>query len=206
MKAKIVVLLILIVVPAIASAQNATIKGVVRDQTRKPIADATVYAVALDNMKLRITTTTNSTGNFSLTNVPAGTYDVRAYKESEGYPDTFFAFFYAGNDRNWQRVRVNSGQTFEGVLLQLGPHYAKLKLEILDEKGNAVGAGIWFMRAKDAKRIYGVGVAPNAELLVPPVPFRFEIEREGYDVWRSKLIDLRSDQTLAVSVHLKPSQ
>jgi len=34
-------------------------------------------------------------------------------------------------------------------------------------------------------------VAPNAELLVPPVPFQFEIERKGYDLWWSKLIDLK---------------
>jgi hypothetical protein len=192
-------------VPTVVCAQtgSATINGIVRDLSGAPIAEANVYGIDSENIKRRISTTTDSAGRFRFSNLRPGTYELRAYKESEGYPDTFFAFFYAGNSKNWKSVRVDSGRTLEGFMLQLGPKYARLKLLIMDEKGNSVGGGVWFRRAQDVKRIYGVGVAPNAELLVPPVPFRFEIEKEGYALWRSKLITLQSGQTLSITARLK---
>src|SRR5437588_3873417 len=195
------------IAPLVAYAQGGpgTITGAVRDLNGVPIAQATVYGIRSDDMKRRLTTVTESDGTFRLSNLSPGTYEVRAYKESEGYPDTFFAFFHAGNDKNWRSVRVETGRTTGHIILLLGPKYAKLKLLIVDQSGNSVGAGIWFMKGQDIRRIYGIGVAPDAELLVPPVPFRFEIEKEGYELWRSKPISLRSGQTLFVHIQLKRS-
>jgi hypothetical protein len=44
----------------------------VRDLNGKPITNATVYGYRLDNVRQRITATTDSSGNFLFAGVPAG--------------------------------------------------------------------------------------------------------------------------------------
>jgi hypothetical protein len=207
MKASLVCILIFLAFPASPSQKAAArIEGTVRDLAGIPISEATVYAVNSDNIRSRIASSTDVQGQFVLRNVPPGRYEVRAYKESEGYPDTFFAFFYVGNDSSSQTVHVSVGRTVKGVALKLGPKYSLLKLSIQDERGYSMGASVSFMRGNDSKPIYMVGVAANADLLVPPVPFRFEIQSEGYEIWRSKLISPLSGQAIFVNARLRRSQ
>lgn len=111
-----------------------------------------------------------------------------------------------GNDNASKTVRVGAELIVKGIVLALGPKYSLLRLSIQDERGYPIGASVSFMRGTDSKPTYMVGVAPNAELLVPPLPFRFEMQKEGYDIWRSKQISLQSGQTVFVSARLKRSQ
>lgn len=128
---------------------------------------------------------------------------MNAYKESEGYPDTFFSFFDMGNEKASRRVHVEAGRVTEGVALDLGPRYALLKLSIEEEHGNYIGASLTFTRPDNPNRTYMRGSAPNLELLVPPVAFRFKISVEGYESWRSKLLNPRSGEAVSVRARLK---
>ena len=173
----------------------------VRDLSGRPISDAVIYILNSGRQESRAPRLkADAEGRLVIRGLPPGTYEIHAYKESEGYPDTFFAFFDTGNKKAWKIVTVYEGHTSQ-VILELGPKFGKLRLQIIDEKGSSIGGSLWFIRG--SKRIYGVGVALNAELLVPPVPFRFEIENQGYEVWRSDLIKLRPDQSLIVRAQLK---
>src|SRR5512140_3365031 len=62
-----------LVLPALASAQNGSIRGRVSDSTGVPLAHA---AVTMDAQMAR--TTTNDQGAYELRGVPAGTWTVRA--------------------------------------------------------------------------------------------------------------------------------
>ncbi len=206
MKSALLSLLILAAFPLSTSPQNlaGSIEGSVRDRSGAPVADATVYAFSTEDMRRRMTTATDSNGRFVFSRVVPGTYDVHAYKEKEGYADSFFSFFANGNKESWKRVKVYSGPA-ERVLIELGPKYATLKLSIRDERGNPSGGSLKFIRIDDPARPYGRGAEMTGDtvILVPPVPFRFEIEKEGYGLWHSKLITLQSGQTISITARLK---
>jgi hypothetical protein len=191
--------------PVRTQVGDGSIEGVIRDLSGAAVAKASVYAYDYYNFRKRINTTADSDGRFVFRDVPSGTYIVHAYKENEGYPDTFFSFFDAGNHKAWRRVEVEAEQT-TNANLELGPKYAVLKLSIKDEQGNSISGSLTFTRVDDPKRPYGVGVTPNAELLVPPVPFRFQIEAKGYQIWQSKIIRPRSGETVSVTARLKRSR
>ncbi len=201
-------LFILIVAASSGSPQNAsgTIKGMLRDLSGAPVTEATVYGVASDDMRRRITTTSDSRGRFVFRDVRSGLYEIHAHKESAGYADTFFSFFANGNKKAWRMAKVEAGRTTEDVVLELGPKYATLKLSIRNEIGNPVGGSLTFTRMDDPKRHYSAGINPSTDILVPPVPLRFEIVAAGYQTWRSKLISLRSGQTISVTARLSPSR
>lgn len=191
--------------PAFAQDAAGSITGIVRKLDSAPVAEASVYAINLKNIRSRIDAASDSNGRFALRDVPPGVYSIHAYKESDGYPDTFFSFF-AISSKAWRQVEVGAGRVTEGVVLELGPKYAVLKLSIEDEAGNAVGGSLTFIRFDDPKRPYVVGSAPDMDLLVPPVAFRFEIRVKGYQTWRSKLLKPRSGGTVSVKARLKRSR
>ena len=180
-----------------------SIAGVVRDLNGAPVAEASVYAVNVENIRSRFNAHTDSNGSFVLRDVPPGTYSVHAHKESEGYPDTFFSFFSMGNKKAWRQVEVEVGRATEVLVLELGPKYAVLELSIEDERGNYVGSSLTFARVDDPKRTYMVGSAPKMKLLVPPVAFRFQIRAKGYQTWQSKRLKPRSGETVSVKASLK---
>jgi len=203
-----IVVLLILTLALVAQGQTgpSSIKGVVEDLNGIPIADATVYGVDPNNVKKRITTRGDSQGKFKFTDVTPGTYELRAYKESDGYADTFFGFFDVGNTRSSRIVQVTATGDVSDVVLRLGPKYARLRLTIIDENGVSVDGALWFIKGSGTKRVYGVGVAANAEVLVPPVAFEFEIEKKGYALWRSKLLLPKSDETIRVRAHLQPTK
>ena len=108
-----------------------------------------------------------------------------------------------GNKKAWRQVEVEAGRVTEGLVLELGPKYGVLKLSIEDENGSAVGGSLTFTRLDDPKRPYMIGSAPDMELLVPPVAFRFQIRAKGYQVWRSKVLKPRSGEMVRVNARLK---
>jgi hypothetical protein len=196
---------------------RGTISGVVRGLNGMPVTGAKVYEYYQDNMRKRTAeVTTDSNGRFVLDRLVPGVVYVRAYKESAGFPDTFFSFFDLKDNRKAsQLVTVEAGKTFSEVVIELGPKYSTLKLSIQDEQGNPIGGSLKFTREDDPSRPYWRGVNSEGAYLVPPLPFRLEIEAKGYQKWRyndgknrldSELIKLRSGETMSLTAHLKKTR
>jgi hypothetical protein len=191
--------------------------GTVLDGTGQPLADATVFAQPEMNMVKEVRAQTDAQGRFVLTNIPAGGVYVDAFKESEGYPYTKFAFLIMpGHGPYDAKVMVNPGETTTGAVIRLGAKAAILKFRITDEKGRPVGANAEFERPD-------LGTAPNSgrsiawdqTLLVPPVPFRMTVSTDGYAPWHfggerwrgdEGLIRLQSGETLELAIRLRLSE
>lgn len=198
-------LLLIAAVPSAQAQEGAgSIEGIVRDLNGKPITEATVYGYQVDNVRHRITTTTDSSGKFVFSRVAPGQYNIHAYKESEGYADTMFSFFANGNKRAWRPVSVQVNQKSKDINLTLGPKYAVLKISVRDQNDKPSGASLIFTRLDDPKRPYQRGGDLSGELtmLVPAVPFRVRAERAGYKPWDSDVIRPQPGQTLSISARL----
>jgi len=190
-----------------AHDQQGVIEGSVRDLRGNPISGATVYAYNTARMTgrfIRLTTESQPDGSFVLHDVQPGSYRVHAYKETDGYADTFFAFFGTNNQNASKSVEVSAGRTTM-VALALGPKYARLKVSIRNELGSPVGGELSFRKVDDREPSYSEGVNAESELLVPPVPFRFEVLVNGYKPWRSELLKPRSGETIKMTVRLSRS-
>jgi len=198
----------------------SSVAGVVLDQQGKPIPDANVWALAGD-VQYSITTTSDAAGMFTLLNIPIGDVYVLAFKESEGYPYPFYAFYRTKNDRSSVNVEAKAGEVTSGVTLQLGPKAAHLKIEATDENGAPVQVALQLDR-DDTPGPYSTSVPTDPRLvgvrfikgvmLVPPVPFRLAVLANGYETWhdgesnyagKAGLITLKSGQTLTLAVRLR---
>lgn len=191
----------------LAQEQLAAIEGSIRDLRGSPISGATVYAYDSAHMGgrlIRVTTISLSNGKFVLDNLTPGSYSVHAYKKDEGYPDTFFAFFVANNKNAWKNAEVSEAHTAV-VDLVLGPKCAKLRLSITNEAGISVSGGLSFTNDGDREPGYSTAVSDTSEVLVPAVPFRFEVSAVGYKAWRSGLLKQRSGETIKMTVRLSRS-
>ena len=210
MRALLISLLLLIAVVLSAQAQerSGSIEGFVRDLSGKPITDATVYGYRVENIRHRITTTTDSSGKFIFREVSPGGYNIHAFKESEGYADTMFSFFANGNKKAWRLVSVQASRKVKNINLTLGPKYAVLKISIRDQNGNPSGASLTFIRLDDPKHPYqrSGDSSGDVSMLVPAVPFRLRVEREGYTPWDSDVLRPKLGQTLSVNARLLPAR
>jgi len=140
-----------------------------------------------------------------LPNLPAAEYRFHAYKLSEGYPDTFFAFFANNNKNASKTVSVTAGRTIT-VHLALGPKCAKLRVIIRNEYGIPVDGGLSFTRAGEETSEYSIGVKADSEFLVPLVPFEVEVTANNYETWKSSILTPRSEETIKLNVRLTPSR
>jgi hypothetical protein len=192
---------------------TGTIEGVILDLYDRPITDAAVYAYRPTNFRKRFGTKTDGAGRFSLKNLPPDVFVVHAYKESEGYADTFFSFFATDNKRAWQRASVEAGSVSH-VGLALGPKCATLKISIRDERGSPVksGGSLEFTRDDDPERPYSTGVRANEDVLVPPVSFRLVVSQgyqaktdaqEEYEEWHYEKIE---NGRKVFSLHPQPGE
>jgi hypothetical protein len=199
---------------------GSTIEGVVLGQDGKPLPDAKVWALPEQDMRYPITTTSDAAGTFTLRSIPPGGVYVLAFNESEGYPYPFYAFYRTKNDRTSVKVEAKPGAVTSGVILQLGPKAAYLKVDATDEKGVPVQVGYQLDRddtpgpystsVPSDPRLVGVGFIKGV-MLVPPVPFRLTVVANGYEPWhygganyagKDGLITLKSGQTLTLTVRL----
>src|SRR5579863_2389841 len=201
--------------PLKSSAQITTtgsVEGVVLDQQAKPIPDANVYANLEEDMRRPIAvTTTDSAGKFLIRDLPAARVYIYAYKESDGYPNGFSAFFALPNDQSLVVMKVEAGQTTK-ITIKRGARSAHLKVHITDENGNRMGAGLTLTREDQHGDNYIMGTDGEVSMLVPPVPFRAMVDADGYEPWhygganwqgKAGLIALKSGQTLSLDVRLR---
>jgi len=176
-----------------------TVQGVVLDVERQPISGATVYGLPESDMRRRIRTRTDPLGRFTLTDVPAGSIYLHAFKESDWYPDNFYSFF--ANGIGPIKVGAAAGETTE-VTIPLGPKSGRLNLAITGPAGEPVRSASARFRRDDVPNYYERGVSGQDSLLVPPVPFRMTIDSPGYEQWSSKVITVQSSKSLDLAVHL----
>ena len=201
--------------PLKSSAQITTtgsVEGVVLDQQGKPIPDADVYANLEEDMRRPIAVaTTDSAGKFLLHDLPAARVYIYAYKESDGYPNGFAAFFALPNDQSLVVMKIEAGQTTT-ITIKRGARSAHLKVHITDENGNRIGAGLTLTREDQRGDNYIMGTDGEVSMLVPPVPFRVTVNEDGYEPWhygganwqgKAGLVALKSGQTLTLNVRLR---
>lgn len=200
------ILLIGVQFSAQAFNQGGTLEVYVRNLRGDPISEANVYAMASGHIRGRVPRfKTDVNGVVLLKGLPAGDYEVHAYKESEGYADTFFAFFATSNKKAWQRVQVVPSKT-TNVVLELGPKVAKLKLVVRNERGQTVGGSLLFSRLDNPALTLQMAITGDAIVLVPPVPFRFRFEAHGYQAWQSKILKPKPDETIELNIRLKSAK
>jgi hypothetical protein len=211
--------------PVVVAQEQAitlgSIQGVILGYDGKPLPGTNVWALPEQDMGRPITVTSDAAGMFILRNIPIGSVYVLAFKESEGYPYQFYAFYKTKNDRSSVKVETKPGVVTSGVTLQLGPKAAYLKVDATNEKGEPVHVGYQLDRddmpgpyttsVPTDHRLVGVGFI-NGAMLVPPVPFRLTVSANGYEPWhygganwqgKAGLIILKSGQTLNLTVRLR---
>jgi hypothetical protein len=207
-----VLIISLLLFPMSAAAQEppllnaGAVDGVVLNEKSKPIAGATVYTNARFDLNHPPSAITDTRGRFFLKHVPAAPeVAVLAYKEKDGYPDNFFAFFKT-SEKEFAIVKVEAGKTTHGVVIYRMKG-ARLNLKITDNSGAHIEAnnlGLEFTRPDDpVYGRYGRGAgSPRYSMLVPPVPFQFTVHGTGYKPWSSGLLSPKSGATLSFTVRL----
>jgi hypothetical protein len=182
---------------------SGSVAGVVLDDEGWFIRHATVYGLREKDMRKQLTTVTDERGRFLLEAVPTGVVYVDAYKESEGLPYNFFAFFKT-TDHTPVKIDVPEGNVATGVVIQVGPKAGYLNVTVMDQDGMMLEqeATLVFTR-DDMPGSYKKSVKLPHSMLVPPVPFRFSIEVNGFESWNSEVIRLRSSEALNAVVSLK---
>jgi Carboxypeptidase regulatory-like domain len=164
------------------------ISGVVLDESGKPIAEARVYARIVDEPihgGLH-SVLTDKKGNFLLDRVLPGLNAVHAFKEEDGYPDTFFAVYYATNPSAVPRVTVFDGQV-ANVVIQLGPKATNVALDVSDsDSGDQIsGASVELSNAEDPSIYVSLSCREDRQgkchVLIPAQPIRVKMKKQGYE-------------------------
>lgn len=164
-----------------------SISGFVVDENGKPIAGATVYARLADQgahgqMNSMLT---DREGRFLLGQVRPGLNTVHAFKEEDGYPDTFFAF-YVTSAAAIPHVTVFEGQV-ANVTVQLGPKAIRVALNVSDSDSNEPikDASLELRRAADPSVYVSMSCRPDGngkcQVLIPPQPTRVKMKKAGYE-------------------------
>jgi hypothetical protein len=189
------------------SQTTGTIEGVVRDLQGNEVPQATLWVFDGGYDKGRkpriFERTADSTGKFALRNLPPDTYTIYAFKESDGFPYSFF-FFFATSGKEKRSVTVAAGQTVRDVTLELGPKHPALRVNIFNEQGKTNKASLDFIRRDHPELPYGRGGKLDDSYLVPPnIPFRVVVEAEGYAPWRSGWLIVKPDETPTITARLR---
>jgi hypothetical protein len=173
-----------------AAPPAGSAQGIVLGGDGKPLAGASVCAVPhLDNLiNASRRTETDEAGRFELKDVPAGDVDLRAYKETDGYPKAYYDFYVMPGEV-MPEVHIDSGQTVTGVVIQLGARAARLSIQMIDENHIPLeGRGELILSRLDQPETaepYKVILKTQDSLPVPPTPFRLMVKLDGYETWHS---------------------
>jgi hypothetical protein len=206
MKVKLLLSVFAVTVMAALSAygQGAAIAGTVHDQQGRPVVGAMVYAYDKAHVVgrfVRLETRTKADGRFLIKNLLPGSYTVQAYKDAEGYPDPFFAFFKI-NRNAWKNVEVSVNQV-STVALELGPKGARLAVSVRDEAGNPIAAVLAFQRVGEREPSFSESADPDSVLVVPPVAFRVIVSAPHFVQWQSEILRPKSEERISVNARLR---
>lgn len=190
-----------------AYGQGSSISGTVHNLQGRPVGGAVVYAydkARVVGRFIRLETRTKADGRFLIKDLFPGSYRVQAYKDADGYPDPFFAFFKI-NRNAWKDVEVSSTQV-SMVALELGPKGARLVVSVRDEAGNPIAASLEFQRVTEREPSYSESIDPDTVVVVPPAPFWLTVSAPHFVPWRSEILKPKSGENFTLKVQLKPSQ
>jgi hypothetical protein len=186
------------------SQTTGTIEGLVRDLQGNPVPQATLRAFDSRDRPRNFESVTDSNGKFAFHNLSPDTYTIYAFKESAGFPYSFF-FFFATSGKERRKVTIAAGQTVRDEVLELGPKHPTLHVTILNEQGKTNQASLQFIRRDYPNLPYSRSAAETGDsYLVPPnIPFRVIVKADGYAPWSSEWMTVKSDETLSITARLK---
>lgn len=159
---------------------------VYRGERNEPVVAASVYLQSLDQPGPRRPSTimTDKEGRFSI-EAEAGRYAIHAFKPEDGYPDVFFAFNLAP-DQKLKEVTITAGQTLDGVEIKLGPKPALLTFSVTDaETGSVISAVDYELcQARHPDWCVRGGAPGKTEFSAPPTEISIQVGSEGYKTVR----------------------
>jgi len=163
------------------------IAGYVFAPDGKPLANAEVYAEALDNAPFvgRMPgSSTDEDGKFFISNAKPGSNWVYAFKEEDGYPDPSFSIYRDASTPPPQVV-VRKGEVTRGVIVHLGRKCEKLLVSVVDaDTHNPIKRATITIYPANNPSIRSSS-APDAkgkfEILVPRSPARLKVLADGYE-------------------------
>jgi len=168
------------------------VSGDLRDGTGHAFAGATVCALKTDgkvvNVRDRICAESDAEGKFAINLTQSGRYQIVAEKKSDGYMPPYFPF-YKDPKTLIPEVSVTEENPGASVSVTIGPRSGlvtgKVKDEVTDLPVKDFVVWIWQARDKNARthEVVSHSQFGHFRILVPPVPFTFRVEAEGYEDW-----------------------
>jgi hypothetical protein len=189
---------------SVCAQAAGAIKGVVVDETGKPLAGAEVHIAENKQFvghRLIQMYETNPAGQFLIANVPWGTYVVMAGKEAANYPDTKLAFY-----SNLAAPTVTLAREFPtvNVNVHLGPKAGILEIASLVDAltGRKIESATVTLRRVQNPDFFIMTSASAAHILVPSLTdIAVEVSAPGYKPWPTLEMAKNSAQ-----IHLKPEE
>jgi hypothetical protein len=178
--------------PSDSVGEYGTVSGRVLDVDGRPLEKVIVTA---ENhafpARLLPRAETNRDGEFTISGLAPGRYELYTKKEEDGYPRTEFNLYDVGRPN--PEVTVSSRQTVQGIILRLGPKAALLTGHVIDAvtKEPLRHADITVRRVDLPDRFLRTGLSLPVELgefklLVPSVAFTVKVTETGYEDWYYK--------------------
>ena len=193
----------------------AIVEGTVVDTGGHPVQGASVYYQPADapSVSRHYETETDCEGHFVMRHVLPGTAEIRAYKESDLYPDETFGF-YSDTAEHFPSVQAAAGEVVQNVIVQLGRQNALLQIKLLDADTKQPVEGITFQMCRGnepGRCISGGGTAHGVSTrLVPADGIRLTIGSTGYVSWsyedektKSPVLELHSGEVKPLTIYLK---
>jgi hypothetical protein len=165
---------------------GGSVKGVVVDETGKPLAGAEVHIAEKKSFvghRLIQIYETNNDGRFLIDNVSWGTYVVMVGKEDAGYPDTKLAFY---SNLAAPTVILAPESPSADVIVKIGPKAGVLDLDPVTDvvTGKKIDSATITLRRTQNPDLFLTTSAAGGRLLVPSrTDVTIEIAAPTYKPW-----------------------
>jgi hypothetical protein len=201
-------LLLLLFVIQGGAAHSATVKGIVIDDLRMPVAGAQVHLI--DPYKagsiLDTYVSTDSSGRFTIATVKPGDYKAYAAKPTSGYGDPVFAFFSAGMPPA-PYIHIRRQDDVIDVVVNIGSPGGVLMASIIDSSSQApIVAARYRLSLESRPDLYysaSVGEGGKIETPVPAMPIKFVVMVPGYREFTLDHLLLNSGERRSLVVKLE---
>jgi hypothetical protein len=175
----------------LAQSSPYTITGDLRDEGGHPFAGATVCAIPMDGTVVRvrdkICTESDARGQFAISLMQAGKYQVSGEKMSDGYMPAYIPFY---RDPNIPIPEVVVADENRNASLSLALSKSGLIIgKVIDEASDTPVQDfvVWVYQARTANahthEVVKGSSSGRFRILAPPVPFKLRVVSEGYEDW-----------------------
>lgn len=201
----------------LAAEPNGSISGTVIDENGKPVSSALVRVDPINEgprSGIVRQTETDKAGHFFIDTLQLDSYKVFAMKESDGYPNTAFAFY---SNQAFSTVTLLEGAPSTTLVLKVGPRAGLMTGTVADLiTGKPVNSTFLLRRAADSDNWISFSQPSEYRVLVPPnTDVVFEVSAPGYETFyyggnldslRRQPIHLNSLQEMKVNIQLRPTR